>query len=90
MRTTLKCRRYVGYLFLIWMTTLAAPEHLTWLRESRGEDGGQGAAAASSQPAALREREQDRSSIRAAFDSFAKAFDSGDAKALSSQWTADG
>jgi len=90
MRTTLKCRRYVRYLLLVWVATLAAPERLAWLRESRSEDGGKGAAAASLQPAASEDREQDRSSIRAAFDSFAKAFDSGDAKALSSQWTADG
>ena len=90
MWTTLKCRHYVGYLFLILMTTLAAPELLVWLRESRGQDGGKGVAASSAQPAASETREQDRSSIRTAFESFAKAFDSGDAKALASHWTADG
>ena len=90
MRTTLQCRRYVGYLFLILMITLAAPEHLAWLRESRGEVDDKGVAASNSQPAASEAREQDRSSIRTVFESFAKAFDSGDAKALSSHWTADG
>ena len=90
MRTTLNCRRYVWYLFLISMTTLAAPEPLAWLRESRGEVDDKGVAASNSQPAATDAHEQDRSSIRTEFESFAKAFDSGDAKALSSHWTADG
>jgi uncharacterized protein (TIGR02246 family) len=90
MRTTLKCRRYAGYLFLILMTTLAAPDRATWLRESRGEEGDKGVAASSSRPTASDARTPDRNNIRTAFESFAKTFDSGDAKALSSYWTADG
>ena len=82
MRTTLKCRHYVGYLFLILMTTLAAPEHLFGSASRADEEGGKGVAASSSQPAASETREQDRNSIRTAFESFAKTFDSGDAKAL--------
>ena len=90
MRTTLKCRRYVGYLFLILMTTLAAAEQLTWLREARGEEADKGVAASSSQPTASDVRTQDKNSIRAAFESFSKTFDSGDAKSLAAYWTADG
>ena len=37
MRTKLRSCRYVGCLFLV-MAAVAAPEHLAWLRDSRGEE----------------------------------------------------
>src|SRR6476620_3148381 len=89
MRTILKYRRYLGSLFLV-MAVVAALGHLTWLRESRGEEAGKGVPASRSQPAASAARTQNRNSIRAAVDSFAKTLDSGDAKALASYWTSDG
>src|SRR6478672_3840687 len=90
MRTAQKHRRYAGYLFLALMTTLAPPQRVNWLRESRGQEAGKDAVSSSSHSDGSDARTQDRDSIRTTFESFAKTFDSGDAKALSAYWTADG
>jgi uncharacterized protein (TIGR02246 family) len=69
---------------LLVVGVIAGPECCAWLRQARAQD--------ASQPQSAHQdaRSEDRAAIRAALDSFVKAFESRDAKALAAHWTAGG
>src|SRR5262249_8616 len=69
---------------------IAAPECGAWLRQARAQSGDGPGAASQAQSATTHERNEDRAAIRAALDSFAKAFESRDPKALAVHWTSGG
>jgi uncharacterized protein (TIGR02246 family) len=91
---------------LSFMAALLAPERSPWLAEARGQAAAkpgalpktqpgastkaQPGAAAKSQPAVADPRSEDRAAIQASVETFAKAFESGDAKALAAHWTPEG
>jgi len=90
MRSSFRWQYGVGFFFLVLAATDLAPEPMVSLREAAAETSVPPSAAAGSQPAASDPHAQDRSSIQATMKSFAKAFQSGDAKALCSHWTDEG
>jgi len=61
-----------------------------WLGQAHGQVGAKTKAPGQSPPAAADARNADRASIRAALESFVKAFESRDPKALAAHWTAEG
>jgi uncharacterized protein (TIGR02246 family) len=67
---------------------VAAPECGPWLRALPAQAATEPRAQA--QPSAPGGRDEDRAAVRAALDSFVKAFESRDAKALAAHWTAGG
>jgi uncharacterized protein (TIGR02246 family) len=67
---------------------IAAPECCPWFRQARAQVGTD--PKAQPQPAPPDARIEDRAAIRAALESFVKAFESRDPKALAAHWTAEG
>jgi uncharacterized protein (TIGR02246 family) len=61
-----------------------------WLSQARGQVGAKAKTPGQPPPAAANARSEDRAAIRTALDSFVKAFESRDAKALAAHWTAEG
>jgi uncharacterized protein (TIGR02246 family) len=75
---------------LLLVGAIAAPDCGPWLRPARAQSGGGPGAPSQTQPAPAGERGEDRAAIRAALDSFAKAFETRDPKALAAHWTSGG
>jgi uncharacterized protein (TIGR02246 family) len=69
---------------LITAGAIGALQCFPWFGQARAQSGSQ------PQPAPPDGRDQDRAAVRAALDSFVKAFESRDAKALAAHWTAGG
>jgi uncharacterized protein (TIGR02246 family) len=61
-----------------------------WLGHVHGQVGAKAKAPGQPQPAAADARNEDRAAIRTSLESFVKAFESRDAKALAAHWTAEG
>jgi uncharacterized protein (TIGR02246 family) len=83
-------RRFVVPSAALLLGAIAAPECGTWPRQARAQSGAGPGAASQTQSAPADERSEDRAAIRAALDSFAKAFESRDPKALAAHWTSGG
>jgi uncharacterized protein (TIGR02246 family) len=73
---------------LLIVGAFAAPEWGPWLRTVRAQAATEPRAQA--QPSAPGGRDEDRTAVRAALDSFVKTLESRDAKALAAHWTAGG
>lgn len=77
-----------GLLLLVGIT--AQLHGFGLLAVARAQVGTKAKESPKAQPAASTARSEDRAGIRSTMDSFVKAFESGDAKALAALWTADG
>jgi uncharacterized protein (TIGR02246 family) len=79
--------RFLGILALVLLTgTLGPPESGMCGRRVRADE----LAVVQGQPAATDPRAADRAAIRATLDSFLKAFQARDSKALAAHWTSEG
>jgi uncharacterized protein (TIGR02246 family) len=74
----------------VTMVILLASAAGPWLGMARGQAGAKAKATGQPPAAAADVRSEDRAAIRASLDSFVKAFESRDAKALAAHWTAEG
>ena len=76
---------------LFFLATVVVGERSPLLAHAHGQTTNKpGAPPPKSQPAASDSRSEDRAAIQTAVESFAKAFEAGDAKALAAHWTVDG
>jgi uncharacterized protein (TIGR02246 family) len=75
---------------LVMAWAFAGPLRWSGLSPARAQSAAKGAGQAGPQPAGADPRPQDRAAVRAAMQSFVKAFQSRDPKALAAHWTAGG
>src|SRR5438067_12343910 len=80
--------RFAAVTTALLLAAGSAPSGL-WLGQACGQAGAKGKAPAQTTNVADA-RNEDRVAIRASLESFAKAFESRDAKALAAHWTAEG
>src|SRR5437870_4269899 len=78
--------RVVPLALMILGGALPGPGRWSWLGSARAQPEAQAKPKAAEADA----RREDRAAIRAAMQSFVKAFQSGDAKAVAGHWTAEG
>src|SRR4029453_4794291 len=83
------CHRIMAATAILLLGPSAAPSGF-WLGQARAQVGAKAKTAAQPAPGAADARNDDRAAIRASLESFVKAFESRDAKALAAHWTAEG
>lgn len=86
MFSRISCRMFAASTVVLLLASAACP----WLGQARGQVGAKAKAPGQPPPAAADARNVDRVAIRAALESFVKAFESRDPKALAAHWTAEG
>ena len=80
------CRTVAASAIVLLLAGAAGP----WLGRAHGQVSAKTKASSQPPPAAADARNEDRAAIRASLESFVKAFESRDAKALAAHWTVEG